>query len=63
MANKKGKKRKGSRRGKITITQKAQIIQKNDKIKVQQPDTLKKAKVRPPASVAPVFRVKIRKKQ
>lgn len=63
MANKKGKKRKGSRRGKITITQKAQIIQKNDKIKVQQPDTLRKAKVRPPASVAPVFRVKIRKKQ
>lgn len=64
MANKKAKKRKGgSKRAKITIKEKAQIIQKNDKIKVQQPDTLRKAKVRPPASVAPVFRVKIRKKQ
>ena len=63
MANKKGKKRKGSRRGKITITQKAQIIQKNDKIKVQQPDTLRKMNAQMPRTVAPVFRVKIRKKQ
>lgn len=66
MANtvKKKRKRKGStRKGKITISQKAQIIQKNDKIKVQQPDTLRKVKVRPPASVAPVFRVKLKKKK
>lgn len=63
MANKKGKKRKGSRRGKITITQKAQIIQKNDKIKVQQPDTLRKA---PTKTTLPTngitFKVKVRKK-
>lgn len=64
MANKKGKKRKGgSKRAKITIKEKAQIIQKNDKIKVQQPDTLRKMKAQMPRTVAPVFKVKIRKKQ
>lgn len=64
MANKKGKKRNGgSKRAKITIKEKAQIIQKNDKIKVQQPDTLRTMKAQMPRTVAPVFRVKIRKKQ
>ena len=43
-----GKKRKGgSKRAKITINEKAQIIQKNDKIKVQQPDTLRTMKKAP----------------
>lgn len=61
---KKKKKRKGStRKGKITISQKAQIIQKNDKIKVQQPDTLRKA---PTKTTLPTngitFKVKVRKK-
>ena len=64
MANTKGKKRKGgSKRAKITIKEKAQIIQKNDKIKVQQPDTLRKA---PTKTTLPTngitFKVKIRKK-
>lgn len=64
MANKKGKKRKGgSKRAKITIKEKAQIIQKNDKIKVQQPDALRTMKAQMPRTVAPVFKVKIRKKQ
>lgn len=64
MANKKGKKRKGgSKRVKITIKEKAQIIQKNDKIKVQQPDTLRTMKAQMPRTVAPVFKVKIRKKR
>lgn len=64
MANKKGKKRKGgSNRAKITIKEKAQIIQKNDKIKVQQPDTLRTMKAQMPRTVAPVFKVKIRKKR
>lgn len=64
MANKKGKKRKGgSKRAKITIKEKAQIIQKNDKIKVQQPDTLRTMKAQMPRTVAPVFKVKIRKKR
>lgn len=64
MANKKGKKRKGSsKRAKITIKEKAQIIQKNDKIKVQQPNTLRTMKAQMPRTVAPVFKVKIIKKQ
>lgn len=63
MANKKGKKRKGgSKRAKITIKEKAQIIQKNDKIKVQQPDTLRKAPTVVPSNGA-TFKVKIRKKR
>ena len=64
MANKKGNKRKGgSKRAKITIKEKAQIIQKNDKIKVQQPNTLRTMKAQMPRTVAPVFKVKIRKKR
>lgn len=64
MTNKKEKKRKGgSKRAKITIKEKAQIIQKNDKIKVQQPNTLRTMKAQMPRTVAPVFKVKIRKKQ
>lgn len=63
MANKKRKRKGGVRRGKITIKEKAQIIQKNDKIKVQQPDTLRTMKAQMPRTVAPVFKVKIRKKR
>ena len=70
MANtvKRKKRRKSTGRNKkakvnVIIKEKAQIIQKNDKIRVQQPDTIKKVQGRPPASVAPVFRVKIKKKK
>lgn len=66
MANtvKKKRKRKGStRKGKITISQKVELVQKNDKIRTSQPDTLRKIQGRPPASIAPVFRVKLKKKK
>ena len=66
MANtvKKKRKRKGStRKGKITISQKIELVQKNDKIRTEQPDTLRKMKAQMPRTVAPVFRVKLKKKK
>ena len=51
------------RKGKITISQKVELVQKNDKIRTSQPDTLRKVQGRPPATVAPVFRVKLKKKK
>lgn len=63
MALVKGKK-KGKRNGKIKISQRARIVEKNDATRVAKPDTaaLPKMKARMPADVAPTFKIKIRKK-
>ena len=62
MANKPKKTKK--RKGKIRIKQKAAIVRKDS---IQRDgvrnDTLPKVQGRPPADVAPTFRIKIRKKQ
>lgn len=64
MAMKTGTKSKAKKRvnGKIKLTQRARIIEKNDATHVARPDTFPTIQGRPPASVAPVFKVKIRKK-
>jgi hypothetical protein len=51
-------------KGKVKLTQRARIVEKNDATSVARTDTQKyrKVKVRPPADVAPTFRIKIRKK-
>lgn len=57
----KGKKRKG----KVKLTQRARIVEKNEATRVERTDTTsyRKVKVRPPADVAPTFKIKIRKKR
>lgn len=47
------------RKVKIKVSQKARIRKKNEQPK----GTMKKVQGRPPANVAPTFRVKIKKKQ
>ena len=56
MANKPNKPKK--RKGKIKVSQKARVRKKSEQPK----DTLKKVQGRPPADVAPTFRIKIKKK-
>lgn len=59
----KPKRKTGKRKGKIKLTQRARIIEKNDATRVARRDTLKKAPVK---TVLPTngitFKVKIRKK-
>lgn len=57
----KGKKRKG----KIKLTQRARIVEKNDATRVAKPDTANypRMQAQMPRTVAPVFKVKLRKKQ
>jgi len=66
MGNKVHTKPKARKRvkGKVKLTQRARIVEKNDATSVARTDTQKyrKVKVRPPADVAPTFRIKIRKK-
>lgn len=64
MATPKRRKRRSKKKQKvqIKITERARLVHKNDKTRVQPVDTLRKAKSRPPADVAPTFRIKIRKK-
>ena len=50
-------------KGKVKLTQRARIVEKNDATKVARRDTFPTIQGRPPASVAPVFRVKIKKKR
>lgn len=54
--------RKGG--GKIKITQRARIVEKNDATRVQRADTTIYPRIqgRPPASVGATFKIKIRKK-
>lgn len=51
-------------KGRVKLTQRARIVEKNDATRVARTDTTsyRKVKVRPPADVAPTFRIKIRKK-
>ena len=59
----KPKRKTGKRKGKIKLTQRARIIEKNDATRVARRDTFPTIQGRPPASVAPVFKVKIKKKK
>lgn len=58
----KPKRKTGKRKGKIKLTQRARIIKKNDTTRVARQDTFPTIQGRPPASVTPVFKVKLRKK-
>ena len=49
-------------KGKVKLTQRARIVEKNDATRVARQDTFPTIQGRPPASVAPVFKVKLRKK-
>lgn len=52
------------RHAKIKIKQSARLVHKNDATRVAKTDTvgMKRAKARPPADVAPTFKIKVRKK-
>lgn len=56
------KKRLKKRKVNIVLTQKAAIVQKNDNIKVAQPDTIKRMRAQMPRDVGVNFRIKIKKK-
>lgn len=59
------KKRQQKKRGRIKFKQSAKLIHKNDATRVDRSgiDTIPRMQARPPADVAPTFRVKIRKKR
>ena len=60
------KRNKGKKRnGKIKFKQTARLVEKNEATRVARADTTsyRKVKVRPPADVAPTFKIKIRKKR
>ena len=59
LKRKKGKKRKG----KVKLTQRARIVEKNDATMVARSDTIQRMRAQMPRTVAPVFKVKLRKKQ
>ena len=61
MATPKKKRSKAKKKkGRIVVSQKAKIVKKGGQ--AAKKDTLQKVEGRPPANVAPTFRVKIRKK-
>ena len=61
MATPKKKRSKAKKRkGRIVVSQKAKIVKKGTQ--TAKKDTLQRVEGRPPANVAPTFRVKIRKK-
>lgn len=55
----KGKKRKG----KIKFKQTSRIVEKNDATRVARSDAIPRMRAQMPRTVAPVFKVKLRKKQ
>lgn len=55
----KGKKRKG----KIKFKQTARLVENNDATRVARSDTIPRMRAQMPRTVAPVFKVKLRKKQ
>lgn len=59
----KPKRKTGKRKGKIKLTQRARIIEKNDATRVARQDTFPRMQAQMPRTVAPVFKVKLRKKQ
>lgn len=58
----KPKRKTGKRKGKIKLTQRARIIEKNDATRVARHDTFPRMQAQMPRTTAPVFKVKIRKK-
>ena len=60
-----GRTKKRKRNGKIKISSSARIVEKNDATSVARRDTTNYLRIqaRPPADVAPTFRIKIRKKR
>lgn len=61
---KRHKRRTKKLKGRIKFKQSARIIEKNDATRVAKSgiDTIPKIQGRPPATVAPVFRVKLKRK-
>lgn len=57
---KKNRSKAKKRKGRIVVSQKAKIVKKGGQ--TAKKDTLQRVEGRPPANVAPTFRVKIRKK-
>lgn len=57
-------KKRNKRKGKIKIRKSVRLVHKNDATRVDKSnvDSLPRIQGRPPADVAPTFRVKIRKK-
>ena len=63
MAKQRKKRRKRlSNKGKITLQQRMRIVEKNDATRVQKQKAIPRMKAQMPRTVAPVFKVKIRKK-
>lgn len=65
MSKPRGKRRGKKRGGKIVISQSAKLIHKNDATRVDRTnvDTIPTMHAQVPRTAAPVFKVKIRKKQ
>ena len=65
MATKNRTKTKARKRvnGKVKLTQRARIVEKNDATMVARSDTIPRMRAQMPRTVAPVFKVKLRKKQ
>lgn len=63
MAKYKSKKRPTKKRLKISVAERVTLVHKADNTPVARRDTIPRIQGRPPASVAPVFRLKVRKKQ
>ena len=58
------KRNKGKKRnGKIKFKQTARLVEKNDATMVARSDTIPRMRAQMPRTVAPVFKVKLRKKQ
>ena len=55
--------KKRKRKAKIKFKQSARIVEKNDATMVARPDTIPRMRAQMPRTVAPVFKVKLRKKQ
>lgn len=56
---------KTKKKGKIKLSSSARLVEKNDATRVAMRDTTNYPRIqaRPPADVAPTFRIKIRKKR
>lgn len=57
------KRKAGKRKGKIKLTQRARLIEKNDATRVARYDTIPSMPAQMPRSAGAVFKVKIRRKQ
>lgn len=57
-----GKPKRRRRKSRIKLKQQVRLIEKNDATRVAKQNVLPRMRARPPADVAPTFRLKIRKK-